>query len=159
MNNNDINDSNFSLRTASCLYRNKQKNSPLHNNIEKFKENNIQNYSSNNYNKNNLSPSPNNQFYNQNTNNDNPKININDDRYIKDVFKQRMNYLRNNNINNNNIEFPNSKNDSITFSETTARSYLNSNNSYLYNNFNKVKDISNFGYYPNTNIYNTIENG
>ena len=159
MNNNDINDSNFSLRTASCLYRNKQKNSPLHNNIEKFKENNIQNYSSNNYNKNNLNPSPNNQFYNQNTNNDNPKININDDRYIKDVFKQRMNYLRNNNINNNNIEFPNSKNDSITFSETTARSYLNSNNSYLYNNFNKVKDISNFGYYPNTNIYNTIENG
>ncbi len=159
MNNNDINDNNFSSRTFSCLYGNKQKSSPHHFSTEKYKENNIQNYPLNNYKNNNLSPSTKKQFYNQNTNNENPMVNINDEKYIKDVFKQRMNNLRNNNLNNNNNEFQTSKNNTITFSDTTARSNLNSNNSYLYHNFNKLKDISNYGYYPNTNIYNTIENG
>ena len=67
MNNNEINNINFSSRTFSFLYGN-QKNPSNHNNIEKYKENNIQNYISNNYNNNinNLSPLPNTQFYNQN---------------------------------------------------------------------------------------------
>ena len=159
MNNNEINNINFSSRTFSFLYGN-QKNPSNHNNIEKYKENNVQNYISNNYNNNinNLSPLPNTQFYNQNINNENQIVNVNEQKYINDVFKQRMNYLKNNDINNNKNEFPNSKNSSMTYTETTARSHLNLNNSNLYNNFNKLKDISIYGYYPNTNIYNTIEN-
>ena len=147
MNNREINDYNISSRTFSCLYG-KEYTSPNHQNNKKYIDNNFQYNLNHNYNENNI----NNLSLNQN--------NFQNQNYEQDAFKQRINYLKNSNINSNiNYDYLNSKNNSLAYTDTTARSYFNTNNSNN-NNKNKFKDPMNYAYHQNNNIYNSInENG
>ena len=147
--NRNLNDYHISNQNYSCLYG-LNCNSPEHqNNNEKYTESNPQFYDNlnNNSNKLNLKIEP-----------DSAMRTIVDQKYIEDPFNQRIHYLKHNNLNLNK-EFINSKkNNSMNYIETISKSYFNTDSSIQGRNIKKIKDVINYGFIPNTEIYNTINN-
>ena len=147
--NRNLNDYHISSQNYSCLYG-LNCNSPEHqNNNEKYTESNPQFYDNlnNNSNKINLKIEP-----------DSAMRTIVDQKYIEDPFNQRIHYLKHNNLNLNK-EFINSKkNNSMNYIETISKSYFNTDSSIQGRNIKKIKDVINYGFIPNTEIYNTVNN-
>ena len=133
-----FNDIQISPKNFSCFYGTNC-NNPFHqNNNEKYNESNPQfykNYINNNIN--NLNLIKNNQFFNFKINTGAAMRILIEQKYEDDPFKQRIHYLRNNNININN-EFIITKNNILNSLKNNFNSNTNQKNiiyNSRYNNY------------------------